>query len=370
LVKEQEQGYTMDHIASPSGSNSVEYELESEEMKKESEIELKGYAVKGSQAMEVDGEEQEFDFLDDEEHSGAEGAEDEEDFVGLVDQDELQLKNSGRRGSKLANLVKDKMPKILKQVSQKAKRSSKLSKSKKKEISKQSVEEFGDKDTPLRIKKLIKEATLGDIEAQFSLGYCYDLGTYNVESNTDMAIHWYSEAALAGHAIAQNNLGVLYATGHRGKVDKQAAEALAWFKHGAEAGNRNAAFHCGLAYLNGDGIEERDDEEAFRYFKIAGKLGHGLSQSNVGAMYMSGRGCVKNYKKAMKWCKKAAKSGEGDAVSIHNLGVMYEQGYGTDVDHEKAEMYFKLSMSGHNVNVISEKLSERTRQRGLTLYNS
>jgi len=362
----------MESIVSPSGSDaSLALKNDEEEYKKEeisSEMEMQAFSKKKSaNDMELDGE---FDFLDQEENSEIDGVEEEEDFVGLVDQDELNLKSIGRRGSKLANLVKAKMPKILKQVSQKTRRSSLLSKDKKKAVSKQSVDEFGDKDTPLRVKRLIKEATLGDLDAQFSLGYCYDLGTYNLESNTDLAIHWYSEAALAGHAIAQNNLGVLYATGHRGRVEKQPAEALAWFKHGAECGNKNAAFHCGLAYLNGDGVEERDDEEAFRYFKIAGKLGHGLSQSNVGAMYMSGRGCVKNYKKAMKWCKKAGKNGSGDAVSLHNLGVMHEQGYGTDADEEKAEMYFKFATTGNNSEVISEKLSERTRQRGLTLYNS
>jgi len=283
------------------------------------------------------------------------------EFDGLVDNDVLRDRLAVKKKKSLF-----KLPKIFEKLRSKR---SQLAKDELREIAKKDISEFGTKNTPDRIRRLLKQAHMGYADAQFSLGYCYDLGTSGVGPDTEEAIQWYSAAGYQGHAIAQNNLGVLYTTGHRNRVEKQPAEALHWFKLGASNGNRNAAFHAGLAYLNGD-VDGRDDEGAFKFFKIAAKQNHVLAMSNVGAMYMSGRGILRNYKKAVKWMKKAVRGGN-DAVACHNLGVCYENGYVEGgVDMKKANEYFGMSRDGSNRGIISEKLSEHTRKNGLTLYNS
>ena len=44
------------------------------------------------------------------------------------------------------------------------------------------------------------------------LGYSYQHGI-GLEVNEDNALEWYRKAADAGHAAAQNNLGLMYLTG-------------------------------------------------------------------------------------------------------------------------------------------------------------
>jgi len=227
-----------------------------------------------------------------------------------------------------------------------------------------SLDEFGDDHTPMVIRHLMKDAHSGDIDAQFSLGYCYDVGQ-RVESNTNEAIFWYTLAANKGHLIAQNNLGVLYSTGHMGCVAKEPAEALHWYKLAAKQGNFNAQFHCGLAHMNGEGLEERDDAMAFYWFKKAAKQGHVLSMSNVGAMYMGGRGVDTNYKKAFKWLMKAVD--ENDPVALHNLGVMYIHGYGIVADDFIGRDLIRQSLRSESVPI---QLSKVAVESGVTLYNS
>jgi len=54
-------------------------------------------------------------------------------------------------------------------------------------------------------------ANAGDARAQFNLGYAYYLGR-GVPQDDAQAVTWYRQAAEQGHAIAQYNLGVMYAS--------------------------------------------------------------------------------------------------------------------------------------------------------------
>jgi len=230
------------------------------------------------------------------------------------------------------------------------------------------ISQFGDENTPVFIKRLMKDAQAGDVEAQFTLGYCYDVGSAGLKPCTNDAVFWYTKAADQDHAIAQNNLGVIYSTGHRGMTKKDWAEALHWYMRAAQHDNPNALFHAGLAYMNGEGVEGRDDFKAFMLYKRAAKQGHVLAMSNVGAMYMGGRGVDKNYKKAYKWLKKAA--AKDDSVACHNLGIMYIKGFGLLEDHELGESYVRRASTGKNSGIIPKDLSLLTKKTGATLYNS
>lgn len=223
------------------------------------------------------------------------------------------------------------------------------------------------KQIPENVKRLILEANMGWTESQFSLGYCYDTGSGGCSADTEKAIHWYTEAAQNGHVTAQNNLGVIMATGHRGRIKPNPAEAFAWYKKAGEHGHPNAEFHVGLAYLKGDGLESKDLVQAFRWFKKAAKRGHVLAQTNVGAMYMSKQGVDQDFKKAKKWLRKASAS--GSAIASHNLAVMYAKGYGVPIDDAKKKEYLKKAMEGRNRDEIPKELSEATLKRGNALMN-
>ena len=53
------------------------------------------------------------------------------------------------------------------------------------------------------------------------------------------AAKWYRKAAEQGHALAQHNLGAMYANGHG--VPQSLSESLRWLRKAEAAGNPNAA---------------------------------------------------------------------------------------------------------------------------------
>ena len=73
-------------------------------------------------------------------------------------------------------------------------------------------------------------------------------------------------AAEQGDAVAQFNLGVMYATGEG--VPQDDAEAARWYRLAAEQGNADAQYDLGLRYATGLGVPE-DDVTAHMWFNFA-----------------------------------------------------------------------------------------------------
>lgn len=92
------------------------------------------------------------------------------------------------------------------------------------------------------------------------------------------------------------------------------------------------AFEMGMAYKNGDGVEQ-DPEMAIAFFKIAAELGHMLAQMAVGSYYYALNDCYE----AIKWIGMAAELGNAEA--LFNMGIFYLEGMGCDQDMEKCASY-------------------------------
>jgi TPR repeat protein len=77
-------------------------------------------------------------------------------------------------------------------------------------------------------------AMQGDVESQYILAYCFQLGKA-IEQDYDKAVAWYRKAAMQGHMASQHNLGFLYMSG-RG-VEKDLVESYMWALLAEENGN-------------------------------------------------------------------------------------------------------------------------------------
>ncbi|MCR4739464.1 MAG: hypothetical protein K5886_04295 [Lachnospiraceae bacterium] len=121
-------------------------------------------------------------------------------------------------------------------------------------------------------------AKLGDIEAQFIVGYMSEYGE-GTKKDVSKAAEWYKKAADAGHRGAQHNLGVFYYSGILGKPD-----------YGS----------------------------AFRYFYLAADQGKPSSMRNIGVMYELGKYVEKNKEYALYWYKKASECGDPDAKADYD----------------------------------------------------
>ena len=96
------------------------------------------------------------------------------------------------------------------------------------------------------------------------------------EDDTE-AVKWYRLAAEQGYAMAQNNLGFMYANGDG--VPQDYVEAAKWFRKAAEQGNASAQNNLGAMYDNGTGVPE-DDVQAYAWFNIAAAQGDELAKAN------------------------------------------------------------------------------------------
>ena len=117
------------------------------------------------------------------------------------------------------------------------------------------------------------------------------------------AAAFYRQAALQGHAQAQNNLGVLYAKGLG--VPRSDTEAAAWYRRAADQGHLRAMTNLASLYLEGRGVK-RDHGRAFRLFSQAAEAGHAPAQNNLALMYANGQSVKTNYVWAYAWLELAS----------------------------------------------------------------
>ena len=118
-------------------------------------------------------------------------------------------------------------------------------------------------DTPA-IAALRVEANAGDADAQWLLGYAYEIGQ-GVPQDYRQAAAWYRKATDQGDANAQHSLGLAYELGQG--VPQDYAQAAAWYRKAAEQGNTGAQINLGVMYRNGRGVPQ-DYVEAHKWYNL------------------------------------------------------------------------------------------------------
>ena len=102
------------------------------------------------------------------------------------------------------------------------------------------------------------------------------------------AMSWYRRAADQGFALAQNDVGDLYANGQG--VTRDDAQALSWYRKAADQGNAAAQTNLGLFYANGRGGVAQDFAQAADWYRKAADQGDATAQNNLGDLYANGQG--------------------------------------------------------------------------------
>ena len=186
-----------------------------------------------------------------------------------------------------------------------------------------------------------KAAAQGLAQAEYSVGVCYDLGT-GVEKNTTKAFEWWSKAAAQGFAKAEYNVGVCY--DHGMGVEKNTAKAFEWYSKAAVQGLANAEYAIGYCYEHGMGVE-KNTAKAFEWYSKAATQGFAKAEHVIGYCYENGMGIEKNTAKAFEWYSKAAVQGLAQAERA--IGYCYDYGMGVEKNTAKAfEWYSKAAAQG------------------------
>ena len=88
---------------------------------------------------------------------------------------------------------------------------------------------------------------------------------------------------------------------------------------------------------------QKDYAKAFKWLRRAAKRGDANAQFNLGRLYEAGDGIDKNLERAAKWYLLAAEQDHSKAQA--NLGWLYINGAGVEEDLDEAEKWYKRSES-------------------------
>ena len=117
------------------------------------------------------------------------------------------------------------------------------------------------------------------------------------------------------------------------------ATALREWQPLAKQGHAVAQYNLGLLYAKGQGVP-KDDAQARQWHEKAAVQGHADAQVNLGSLYDYGRGGPQDFKMAVRWYRRSAD--QGNDLAQRRLGLLYERGDGVEQDYVQAYMWYKL----------------------------
>jgi TPR repeat protein len=183
-------------------------------------------------------------------------------------------------------------------------------------------------------------ADAGLAVGQFDVGRLYADGL-GVPVDFVEAMKWLRLASLQGNVAAQTAIGHFYEDGHGVPVDY--AEAMRWFRLGARINFPAAQNSIGFLYEKGLGVSS-DLAESMRWYRLAADQGFPAAQNNVGRLYRAGLGVPVDFIQAMRWYRLAADQGFGPAQ--FNLAVLYADGLGAPKDEAIARQWMTKAADG------------------------
>lgn len=144
----------------------------------------------------------------------------------------------------------------------------------------------------------------------------------------DKAVPLIKQSAELGNAEAQYNLGYCYQVGV--VVEKNQKRAIEWYLKSAEQGFNDALYQLMMSYGNGNGVEQ-DSKKAFSYALKCAENNDGTCMWNVVNSYYTGMGVDKNIDKMIEWATRLGK--------LENPENLTKSGYITSTRLQLANMY-------------------------------
>lgn len=150
----------------------------------------------------------------------------------------------------------------------------------------------------------------------------------------------FSELASRGNAVAQFNLGIMYAEGQY--VGKSSMESIKWYQLAAAQGYPDAQYKLGIFYREASSLVQ-DYPEALHQFRMAADQGNTLAMLQIASMHMQGQGTMQNEAEAVRWYRKAAE--QGDTSAQRSLSTAYALGRGIAQNPVLSYMWLILAIS-------------------------
>lgn len=123
------------------------------------------------------------------------------------------------------------------------------------------------------------------------------------------------------------------------------SRAVVLLKSLAEKGDTKAQSELGGLYLAGKGVQA-NPSEGVRWIRAAAEKGVAAAQFNLGSLYLEGHVLPVDYKAAMTWLLKAAAQNVPEAQL--NIASMYFDGEGVPQDYAEAGKWLRLAAANGN----------------------
>ena len=113
---------------------------------------------------------------------------------------------------------------------------------------------------------LLEHAKQGNVDAMFEVGKYYEMGEYT-DQNWQESIYWFELAIAQNHARAMLYLGRLLLRGVD-KLEPDIPRAIQLFEQAANAGDAEAQFQLGQLFDKGEALKQ-DMPSAIRWYRAA-----------------------------------------------------------------------------------------------------
>ena len=161
------------------------------------------------------------------------------------------------------------------------------------------------------------------------------MGWAAVLAGTGMLALFYAAAFLSARAPKGKQEAK---EGERAFLDGRDEEAFRLFSEAARLGCAEGQYGLGGCYFTGTGVK-KDRKEAVKWYRMAAEQGHRTAMYDLSGCYMNGKGVEKDPAEGMKWLHRAAELDDGVAQLI--LGACYAKANGVDKDDAEAAKWYR-----------------------------
>ncbi|MCM1129957.1 MAG: sel1 repeat family protein [Alistipes senegalensis] len=158
-----------------------------------------------------------------------------------------------------------------------------------------------------------KAAEAGDREVQYRLCLMFKRGQGMKKPDAQKAYAWCRKSAEQGYGPAEYETAASLYAGLG--TEKDTAAALDYYMRASRQGVPEAQYALGMLYESGDGGVTQSYYQARTLYMWASGKGYAPATYRVGTMYEEGKGVRPSMAAALRWYRKAASMGNGDALA-------------------------------------------------------
>jgi TPR repeat protein len=167
------------------------------------------------------------------------------------------------------------------------------------------------------LEYFLQAASVGDRVGKYLAGECYYFGK-GVQADITKAVEFLQEAAALGEPRAMDLLGTYY------RRLRQFERARKYYEDAAAAGYALSQSNLGVLYMNGEGVQ-RSPEVAANLFRQGAEKGDPSGMFFYASCLQDGLGLPKDTKAAAEWFRRSARAGNPRAIEwCRQNGLSYK----------------------------------------------